>query len=65
MPNMTPPKLIRDRKKSIFITPSVKAFEDFVNREDIKILQVEIRPMEKSSYTKECFLGVIFYEVLV
>lgn len=47
--------------KKVFTTPSVKAFEKFINREDIAILDFNINGVE----CKEEFCGVVFYEALV
>lgn len=50
--------------KKVFITGSIRDFENFVNREDIEILQVDVKTMELSQEFQECFAGIVFYKLL-
>ncbi len=49
--------------KKLFLAHTIKDFEEFVNREDIEILQVDIKVVEQSYLFQECFAGIIFYKI--
>lgn len=48
------------KKIELFYTKS--SFEEFANRKDIKILQIEIKAVDISINFQEGFFGIIFYE---
>lgn len=50
--------------KKIFMTPSVKEFEEFVNKTGINIISVDVKCVEQSYYFQERFAGLIYYELL-
>ena len=50
--------------KKIKIFSSIQAFEDFVNREDIEVLSVDLKVVEQSYSFQECFAGLVYYKQL-
>lgn len=50
--------------KKVKIFNSIKEFEDFVNREDIEIIQIDAKACEQSYSYQEGFIGMIFYKEL-
>ena len=40
-------------------------FENFVNRQDIKIISTDLKVVEQSAYFQEGFCALIFYDELV
>lgn len=48
--------------KKLFIAYSIKQFEEFVNRTDIEILNVDVKVFEHSYAYQEGFCGLIFYK---
>ena len=39
----------------------MKDFEEFVNRTDIDIIQVDVKVVDQSFYFQESFVGIVFY----
>lgn len=50
--------------KKIKLFSKIVEFEEFVNREDIEILQVDIKAVEQSLFFQECFASVVYYKEL-
>lgn len=50
-------------KKIKIITSSVE-LEDFVNKTDIEIIQIDIKAVEQSCFAQEWFIAVIFTKKL-
>ena len=48
--------------KKIEFLYTVSDFEEFVNRKDINVLQVEIKGVESSVICQKEFIGIVFYE---
>lgn len=48
--------------KKLKVTGSSKEFEEFVNREDIEILQLDVKGCEQNSQFQESFIAVIYYQ---
>lgn len=51
-------------KKIKIITSSVE-LEDFVNKTDIEIIQIDIKAVEQSFFAQEWFVAVIFYKEII
>lgn len=51
-------------KKIKIITSSVE-LEDFVNKTDIEIIQIDIKAVEQSCFAQEWFVAVIFYKEII
>lgn len=49
--------------KKIEVTGSSEHFEKFVNRDDINILQIDVKGCEQSFMFQESFIAVIYYEI--
>lgn len=45
-------------KKKLFLTGSKQEFEDFVNREDVEIIQIYVKSVEQSFMFQEHFAAV-------
>lgn len=43
----------------------MKDFEEFVNRTDIEVIQVDVKVVDQSFYFQESFVGIIFYKELI
>jgi len=50
-------------KKIKIITSSIE-LEEFVNRTDIDIIQIDIKAVEQSQFAQEWFVAIIFYKEL-
>lgn len=51
--------------KKILVTPSIKKFEELVNRKDIEVISVDVKAVEQSCCTQESFIGIVFYKELL
>lgn len=51
-------------KRIKIITSSVE-LEEFVNRTNIEIIQVDIKAVEQSIFAQEWFIAVIFYKEII
>lgn len=51
-------------KKQIAMFTSMSEFEDFVNRTDITILQLDLKVVEQSYSFQESFGALVYYEVI-
>jgi hypothetical protein len=40
----------------------IQEFEDFLNRQDISIIDVKVQTVEQSQTFQEYFVGIVFYE---
>lgn len=50
--------------KKIFMTPSIREFEAFVNRTDIEVISVDVKSVEQNCVFQEGFCGLIFYTTI-
>ena len=50
--------------KKIKIITSSSEFEQFVNRTDIEVIQMDIKAVEQNYFAQEWFSAVIFYKEL-
>jgi hypothetical protein len=48
--------------KRVKIAYTVEEFEEFINRRDINILQVDVKAVEQSFIFQEGFMGIVYYE---
>jgi hypothetical protein len=48
--------------KRVKIAYTVEEFEEFINRRDINILQVDVKAVEQSFMFQEGFMGIVYYE---
>jgi hypothetical protein len=55
-------KFIKMKKVKLF--SSISEFEEFINREDIEVLQVDVKVVEQSYSFQESFAGIVFYREL-
>lgn len=51
-------------KRIKIITSSVE-LEEFVNRTNIEIIQVDIKAVEQNFFAQEWFIAVIFYKEII
>ena len=51
--------------KRIELFSTIESFEEFVNRLDIEIIQVDVKAVEQSSMFQQGFLAVVFYKELL
>ena len=49
--------------KKIEIITDKETLEQFVNRQDIDILDVDIKATEQSAFCQQYFVAVIYYEI--
>jgi len=49
--------------KKVCVTPSIKEFEEIINRQDIEIIKIDVKACENTYFTQESFLGIIVYEI--
>ena len=50
--------------KKVEVCYTVKHFEEFVNREGIEVLQVDVKVVEQSYMFQDCFCGIVFYKTM-
>lgn len=50
--------------KKVQFCYTIKEFEDWINREDIEVLQVDVKVVEQSYLFQDSFAGIIFYKEL-
>lgn len=50
--------------KKIELLRSVSDFESFVNREDIEIIQTDVKVVEQSFLFQEGFAAVVYYKLI-
>ena len=50
--------------KKVKLFSSISEFEEFVNRDDIDIIQVDVKAVEQSSMFQESFVAVVYYKEL-
>lgn len=50
--------------KKLKIIGQQKAFEEFVNRSDIEIIQLDVKACEQNSMFQEWFIAIIYYKEL-
>ncbi len=50
--------------KKVKLFSSISEFEEFINREDIEVLQVDVKVVEQSYSFQESFAGIVFYREL-
>lgn len=48
--------------KRIAMFYKMTEFEEFVNRTDIEVLQIDIKVVEQSFIFQESFCGIVFYK---
>lgn len=51
-------------EKRVFMTPSVREFEQFVNRDDIEVISIDVKTVEQNCNFQEGFAGLVFYKTL-
>jgi len=47
--------------KRVKLFNTISSFEEFVNRNDIQLLLVDIKVMEQSFMFQEAFAGIVYY----
>jgi hypothetical protein len=50
--------------KKVQLFAKMSEFEDFINRTDIEVIQVDVKVVEQSFMFQESFAAVVFYKVL-
>jgi hypothetical protein len=50
--------------KKVQLFSKMSDFEEFINRTDIDVIQVDIKVVEQSFMFQESFAAVVFYKVL-
>ena len=50
--------------KKVELFSKMSDFEEFINRTDIEVIQVDIKVVEQSCMSQESFAAVVFYKVL-
>jgi len=50
--------------KKVELFNSMYLFEEFINREDIEIIQVDVKVVEQSMFFQENFAAVVYYKLL-
>lgn len=50
--------------KKVQLFNKMSDFEEFINRTDIDVIQVDVKVMEQSFMFQESFAAVVFYKVL-
>jgi hypothetical protein len=50
--------------KKVQLFSKMSDFEEFINRTDIDVIQVDIKVVEQSYMFQESFAAVVFYKVL-
>ena len=50
--------------KKVKLFTWMKDFEEFINKTDIKVLQVDIKVVEQSFQFQESFAAIVFYSEL-
>lgn len=48
--------------KRVIATPSIKYFEEVLNRPDIDIIKIDVKAVEQTIYFQDCFFGIIVFE---
>jgi len=47
--------------KKVKVLSRIKDFEDLVNREDIEVIQMDVKGCEQNIQFQESFIGVVLY----
>lgn len=50
--------------KKVQLFSKISEFEEFINRTDIDVIQVDVKVVEQSFMFQESFAAVVFYKVL-
>ena len=50
--------------KKVQLFNTMESFEDFINRTDIKDIQVDVKVVEQSMLFQQNFAAVVFYKLL-
>jgi hypothetical protein len=50
--------------KKVQLFSQMSDFEEFINRTDIEVIQVDVKVVEQSYMFQESFAAVVFYKVL-
>ena len=50
--------------KKVQLFSQMSDFEEFINRTDIEVIQVDVKVVEQSYTFQESFAAVVFYKVL-
>ena len=50
--------------KKVELFSQMSDFEEFINRTDIEVIQVDVKVVEQSYTFQESFAAVVFYKVL-
>jgi hypothetical protein len=50
--------------KKVQLFNKISEFEEFINRADIDVIQVDVKVVEQSYMFQESFAAVVFYKVL-
>ena len=50
--------------KRVQLFNTMESFEEFINRTDIEVIQVDVKVVEQSYMFQESFAAVVFYKVL-
>lgn len=51
--------------KKVIMFNRMVDFQEFVNRADIEVVQMDIKAVEQSFFFQECFMAVVFYKEIV
>ena len=50
-------------KTKVKICRSIEEFENLVNREDIEVIQMDVKGCEQSYHFQESFIGAVLYKL--
>ena len=50
--------------KKVQLFNTMESFEEFINRTDIEVIQVDIKVVEQSYMFQQNFAAVVFYQML-
>lgn len=50
--------------KKVKLFNSIESFEEFINRTDIEVIQVDVKHVEQSYMFQQSFAAVVFYREL-
>jgi hypothetical protein len=51
-------------KKQVKVFSSIEEFEDLINREDVEVLQMDVKGCEESFSHQEGFIGVVLFKII-
>ena len=56
--------LIINNMKRVQLFNTMESFEEFINRTDIEVIQVDVKVVEQSRFFQQNFAAVVFYKLL-